>query len=83
MRTLHRPALTDGALVSDYSGVRPKISAQGEAAADFIIWSGKEHSACSGKDLRGIDNIFGIASPGLTASLAIADASCDALCLDR
>ena len=33
------PKLPDGALVADYSGVRPKLSAPGEPAADFQVAS--------------------------------------------
>ncbi|MEP0234401.1 NAD(P)/FAD-dependent oxidoreductase [Roseibium sp.] len=61
------PGLEDGALVADYSGIRPKISAQGEAAADFRIDDPSEHGR------EGLVALYGIESPGLTASLAIAD----------
>jgi L-2-hydroxyglutarate oxidase LhgO len=61
------PALPDGALLPAYSGVRPKISPQGEAAADFVISTPAQHG------VEGIVNLFGIESPGLTASLAIAE----------
>ena len=50
-----------------YSGVRPKLSGPGEPAADFVIQSQHEHG------LSGLINLFGIESPGLTASLAIAE----------
>ena len=61
------PGLPDGALTPDYSGCRPKLSGLGEAASDFRI---------DGPELHGVAwlvNLFGIESPGLTASLAIAD----------
>jgi L-2-hydroxyglutarate oxidase LhgO len=61
------PALPDGVLQPGYAGLRPKISGPGEAAADFRI---------DGPDLHGVTgliNLFGIESPGLTASLAIAE----------
>lgn len=61
------PALEDGALQPAYSGVRPKISGPGEPAADFRIDGPREHG------VPGLVNLFGIESPGLTASLAIAD----------
>src|SRR5690606_19206957 len=61
------PALADGAILPGYSGIRPKLQAPGEPAKDFVI---------QGRDVHGIDglvNLFGIESPGMTASLAIAD----------
>ena len=61
------PALEDGALQPAYSGVRPKISGPGEPAADFWIEGPRDHGGA------GLVNLFGIESPGLTASLAIAD----------
>lgn len=61
------PALPDGALTPAYSGIRPKVNAPGEAAADFILSGPEQHG------LPGLVNLFGIESPGLTASLAIAD----------
>lgn len=60
------PGLSDGALVPDYAGCRPKLSAPGEPPADFDL----QFSATHG--LPGLVNLFGIESPGLTASLAIA-----------
>jgi L-2-hydroxyglutarate oxidase LhgO len=61
------PGLADGALQPAYAGVRPKLSGPGQPAADFIIQGPAEHGAGP------IVNLFGIESPGLTASLAIAD----------
>ncbi len=60
------PGLPDGALQADYSGVRPKISPPGAAAADFVLSMPAQHGAA------GMVHLFGIESPGLTASLAIA-----------
>jgi L-2-hydroxyglutarate oxidase LhgO len=62
------PGLPDGALQPGYSGVRPKIHGPGEAAPDFRIDGPAQHG------LPGIVNLLGIESPGLTASLAIAEA---------
>ncbi len=61
------PALPDGALAPGYAGIRPKISGPKEPAADFVIQGPAEHG------VAGLVNLFGIESPGLTASLALAD----------
>ena len=61
------PALADGALAPGYAGIRPKISGPQEPAADFVIQGPAEHG------IAGLVNLFGIESPGLTASLALAD----------
>ena len=61
------PGLPDGALAPGYAGIRPKISGPGEPAADFVIQGPREHG------VPGLVNLFGIESPGLTASLALAD----------
>ena len=61
------PALADGRLQPGYTGIRPKLSKAGEPAADFVIGGPADHGAA------GLVNLFGIESPGLTASLAIAD----------
>ncbi len=61
------PGLPDGALLPGYSGARPKLSPPGAAAADFRIDGEAEHG------LPGLINLFGIESPGLTASLALAE----------
>lgn len=60
------PGLPDGSLQPDYAGIRPKISGPGEPAADFRIDGAAVHG------VAGLINLFGIESPGLTASLAIA-----------
>jgi L-2-hydroxyglutarate oxidase LhgO len=59
------PALPEGALHSDYVGIRPKIVGPGVPDADFCISTPRQHGA------RGIINLFGIESPGLTAALAL------------
>lgn len=59
------PKLPDNALQPGYTGIRPKIVGPGAAAADFIIAGPATHG------VRGLVNLFGIESPGLTASLAI------------
>jgi L-2-hydroxyglutarate oxidase LhgO len=65
------PALPDGALQPAYAGIRPKLSGPGEPAADFVIQGPAAHG------VRGLVNLFGIESPGLTASLAIAARVCE------
>jgi L-2-hydroxyglutarate oxidase LhgO len=61
------PTLPDGALMPSYSGIRPKIVPPAVAAQDFLIQGPADHS------VAGLINLFGIESPGLTSSLAIAD----------
>ena len=61
------PALADGALAPGYAGIRPKISGPDEPPADFVIQGPAEHG------IAGLVNLYGIESPGLTASLALAD----------
>ncbi len=61
------PQLPDGALQPDYSGCRPKLSWSGEPAADFSVDGPQSHG------VPNLVNLFGIESPGLTSSLAIAD----------
>lgn len=61
------PDLPDGALVPAYAGVRPKIVPPAVATQDFMIQGPADHG------VDGLINLFGIESPGLTSSLAIAD----------
>jgi len=61
------PGLKDGSLQPAYAGIRPKLHPQGQAARDFMIQGPAEHG------VPGIVNLFGIESPGLTASLAVGD----------
>jgi L-2-hydroxyglutarate oxidase LhgO len=61
------PGLPDGALQPGYAGIRPKLSGPGAPAADFLIQGPDAHG------VRGLINLYGIESPGLTAALAIAE----------
>ncbi len=61
------PGLPAGALQPSYTGIRPKISGPGAAAADFRIDGPAAHG------VPGVVQLFGIESPGLTSSLAIAE----------
>ncbi|WP_243382401.1 NAD(P)/FAD-dependent oxidoreductase [Geothrix alkalitolerans] len=60
------PGLSDGALQPAYAGMRPKLHGPGEPAPDFVIQREDIHG------IPGLVNLFGIESPGLTASLALA-----------
>ncbi|WP_157215652.1 NAD(P)/FAD-dependent oxidoreductase [Flavisphingomonas formosensis] len=60
------PDIDPDRLHPGYAGIRPKLSGPGEPAADFRIDGPARHG------LPGLVNLFGIESPGLTASLAIA-----------
>ena len=59
------PDLPDDALEPGYSGIRPKIAGPDEPAADFRIEGPEAHG------VAGLVALYGIESPGLTASLAI------------
>ncbi len=61
------PDLPDGALRPGYAGIRPKLQGQDEPRRDFEI---------QGPSVTGVNGfvaLYGIESPGLTSSLAIAD----------
>ncbi|MEQ9328785.1 MAG: NAD(P)/FAD-dependent oxidoreductase [Rhodospirillales bacterium] len=61
------PGLKDGVLQPGYAGVRPKLYAKGEPAADFVVQNSDVHS------ITGLINLYGIESPGLTSSIAIGE----------
>ena len=61
------PGLADDALQADYTGIRPKLYQKGEPAADFTIHGPRDHG------IANLIGLYGIESPGLTSSLAIAD----------
>jgi L-2-hydroxyglutarate oxidase LhgO len=67
------PALDASRLHADYTGVRPKLYREGEPVPDFAIHTAAEH----GHD--GLVALYGIESPGLTASLAIGERVADLL----
>lgn len=60
------PGLPAGALLPGYAGIRPKLGGPDDPAADFRIDGPSAHH------VPGLVNLFGIESPGLTSSLAIA-----------
>ncbi len=61
------PGLDESKLSPDYTGVRPKLYGPGESAADFVIQGAADHG------VRGLVNLIGIESPGLTSCLAIGE----------
>lgn len=61
------PELADDSLSPTYSGIRPKLAGAGAPAADFVIQGPESHG------VENLVNLFGIESPGLTSSLAIAE----------
>jgi L-2-hydroxyglutarate oxidase LhgO len=61
------PGLPDNSLVPDFAGIRPKLSSPGEPALDFIVDAPKDHG------VPGLVCLFGMESPGLTASLSIGE----------
>jgi len=61
------PGLPDDALQPGYAGIRPKISGPSEPVADFVVQGPDDHG------VLGLVNLYGIESPGLTASLPLAD----------
>ena len=61
------PGIHDHVLQPAYAGIRPKIHGPGEPVADFHIAGRETHG------VRGVINLFGIESPGLTAALSIAE----------
>ena len=68
------PGLPEDSLAADYSGIRPKLAPKGEKhASDFRISDAREHG------IPGYIGLYGIESPGLTSSLAIAEYTCNAL----
>ena len=61
------PGLPDGALAPGYAGIRPKTAGPKEPAPDFEIQGPSVHG------VPGLVHLFGIESPGLTSSLALAE----------
>ena len=61
------PQINKDRLIPAYSGIRPKLNKPGEPAADFVIQGPETHN------IDGLVQLFGMESPALTASLAIAE----------
>ena len=69
------PGLKDDELQPAYAGIRPKTVPQGRPDADFQVQGPAEHG------VAGLVNFYGIESPGLTSSLALAELMCERLAL--
>jgi L-2-hydroxyglutarate oxidase LhgO len=67
------PGLPDGSLSPGYAGIRPKTAGPGEPAPDFVVQGPSAHG------IPGLVHLFGIESPGLTSSLALAGLVLDEL----
>jgi L-2-hydroxyglutarate oxidase LhgO len=61
------PGLPEGALLPGYAGIRPKTAGPGDPPSDFQVQGPRVHG------VPGLVHLFGIESPGLTSSLALAD----------
>lgn len=61
------PGCDENKLQPGYAGIRPKIGKPENFLDDFLIQTEADHG------IRGLVNLFGIESPGLTASMAIAE----------
>jgi len=61
------PGLQDGTLNPGYTGIRPRITGPDEPVQDFTFHGPADH------EVKGLVALYGIESPGLTSSLAIAD----------
>ena len=61
------PGLDESRLHPGYVGIRPNLQSPGESLRDFIIAGPEDHG------VKGLVNLFGIDSPGLTACMALAE----------
>ena len=61
------PGLPDGALAPGYAGIPPKTAGPKDPAPDFEVQGPSAHG------VPGLVHLFGIESPGLTSSLALAE----------
>jgi L-2-hydroxyglutarate oxidase LhgO len=67
------PDLPDGALLPGYAGIRSKVKLPGATTEDFLVQGPVQHG------VQRLVNLFGIESPGLTASLALGDMAVEML----
>lgn len=66
------PSIRERQLAPDYVGIRPQIGELGRFA-DFVVSTEEQHG------IKGLVNLFGIESPGLTSALALAEYVVDRL----
>jgi len=71
------PGLKANSLSPGYTGIRPKLGPAGTPNQDFVVQGPAAHG------VAGLINLYGIESPGLTASLALADCAIEALSLGQ
>jgi L-2-hydroxyglutarate oxidase LhgO len=67
------PWIESNNLQPSYAGIRPKLHGPDKKFADFYLQTEKEH------EKKGLINLLGIESPGITSSLAIAELVIDIL----
>lgn len=67
------PALRDEDLLPDFVGIRPKLVGPESATPDFVVQDAGVHG------IPGLLQLYGIESPGLTSSLALAEVVADRL----
>lgn len=63
---IYWPGVTERSLYPDFAGIRPKIPGNGSADADFMVQGERDHG------VPRLVSLYGIESPGLTASLELA-----------
>ena len=61
------PTMKAQSIEPGYTGIRPKVAPSGSAPQDFVVHGPETHG------VRGLVNLYGIESPGLTAALALAE----------
>ena len=61
------PQIESEKLQAGFTGIRPKLQGENQGFQDFAIYGESQHG------MTGLVNLFGIESPGLTSSLAIAE----------
>ncbi len=71
------PDLDDTRLQPGYTGIRPKISGPAQPGADFALLGPDAHG------VAGLFHLLGIESPGLTASLALAELLVERITQDK